>query len=111
MALSHEEKKLLTRREKRLNSWPYVGSALFGLLGACSIWLWIKVPYLISPWAVWAAIQDANLSESTALLMVAMLPVVVLTLVLFAVAVVALIFVAFANERKLIRIIRRLSEH
>ncbi|MBN2894830.1 MAG: hypothetical protein JXK05_02940 [Campylobacterales bacterium] len=111
MALSSEEEALLAKRARRLKSWPYVGGGLLGLLGACGLWLWVKVPYLINPWALGDAIRGGSLSESTVLLLASMLPVVLLMLLLFAVAVVGLIFAAFANERKLIEMIRRLNTH
>lgn len=111
MTLSPEEEALLAKRNRRLKSWPYVGGGLLGALGACGLWLWIKVPHLINPWVVQTALSAGSLSESTVLFMALMLPVVLLMLLFFAVAVVGLIFAAFANERKLIGMIRRLNTH
>lgn len=73
------------------------------------VWLWVKMPHLINPWQVVASIEAGALSDSKIGVMVVMLPVVVDTLLLFTFVVILLWFVAFYNERRLIRLVRRLE--
>ena len=89
--------------------WPWAGGVvLLALLGLLA-WLWFEAPYLVNPVAVSGSIQADTLPASTAVLMAAMLPVVMLAFLIFALIVVVLAFAAFGNERRLLRILRRLE--
>ncbi|MCB1761625.1 MAG: hypothetical protein KDI27_00620 [Gammaproteobacteria bacterium] len=109
MSLSSADKYFLEKRERRTNYWPFFGVALLLLVVVYGVWLWVKMPHLINPWQVVASIEAGALSDSKMGVMVVMLPVVVDTLLLFTFVVILLWFVAFYNERRLIRLVRRLE--
>lgn len=109
MDLSREDASFLEKRSKLTRSWPWAGGAMLIALGLLTLWLWFTAPYLLRPWTVAAQIEAGTLAQSTVTLMAAILPLMVLGLLMFAVAMVLFCFVAFANERRLIRIIRQSS--
>jgi len=78
---------------------------VFALAG----WLWLSMPFLINPWAVFSGIDTDSIPETTAILMTAMLPVVMLTCLFVLVVCLLFFFAAFSNERKHIAIIHRLT--
>lgn len=110
MSISSSQKLFVEKRERLAKSWPVVGIVLLAMLTAFVVWAWLKTPYLINPWVVFESLRAGTLPESTANLMVAMLPIVVLSLLFFAFVVVLLFFVAFSNERRLIRLVRKLDQ-
>jgi hypothetical protein len=72
-------------------------------------WLWVKTPSLINPWHVMDALEAGTLAESTMSVMALMLPIVTATFLVFACVVVLLWFIAFRNELRLIRLLRKLD--
>ncbi|MFC1580287.1 hypothetical protein ACFL4N_05180 [Thermodesulfobacteriota bacterium] len=72
-------------------------------------WLWLSVPFFINPWAVISGLSSESIPDSTTFTMAALLPLVVLTCLFVLVAGVVFSFAAFSNEKKHIRIIRRLT--
>ena len=107
MNLSPMDRIYLQKRERMVRYWPWAGGALLIALLALVGWMWWNVPHLVNPWAVSMEIQAGTLSDGSALLMAAMLPVLTLTLLAFAVVVVVLGFAVAANERRLLRLLRR----
>lgn len=107
MKLSPAERLYVEKRERLTKLWPAFGAGVLLMLAALALWLWLRVPYFANPWAVAEALESGGLPESTITLMAAMLPVVVLMFLVFALAVVLLTFVAFSNERRLIQLVRR----
>jgi NADH:ubiquinone oxidoreductase subunit H len=65
---------------------------------------------MANPFAVLARLQSDSVSQSALTLSAALLPVVVLTCLLLAVAMVLLTFAAFSIERKYLAILRRCRE-
>ncbi|GAA3531180.1 hypothetical protein [Zobellella aerophila] len=106
MKLSAAELSFVEKREKLTRYWPLFGGFILLLLVVLAIWLWVKVPYMVNPWVVAAGLKTGTLPESTLVLMAAMLPIMMLTFLVFAVAVVLLAFAAVSNERKLIGFIQ-----
>lgn len=109
MSLSSADKKYVAKREKRVKYWPFYGGASLVLLIAYGVWLWVKVPHLINPWHVIESVQAGTLPESTMGVMALMLPIVMAALLLFAFVVVLFWFIVFYNERRLIRLVRKLE--
>ena len=107
MTLSPEEKTFVEKRERRAKYWPYFGAASLILIAAYGAWLWVKMPHLISPWLVIESLEAGTLSESTMGVMAVMLPFVMVALLVFAFIIVLFWFVAFQNERRLIRLVRK----
>ncbi|MGD2127870.1 MAG: hypothetical protein PVJ33_13005 [Lysobacterales bacterium] len=107
MNLSPMDRLYLEKRERMVRYWPWAGGALLLALLALAGWMWWNVPHLVNPWAVSMEIRAGTLSEASTLLMAAMLPVLALTFLVFAVVVVVLGFAVAANERRLLRMLRR----
>lgn len=109
MSLSTKDLVFIEKRERLTKYWPLAGAGLLTLLSAFSIWLWAEVPHMINPWFVSASINNGTLPETTVTTMAVILPFVMLSFLVFAGIVVLLAFVAFANERRLLRLIRKLE--
>lgn len=109
MSLSPSDIQYVKKRKRLTRSWPVAGGILLLFLAGLAGWLWLKVPYLINPWIVFDHLESGTLPESTTALMAAMLPILVLTLVVFAVGVVLLMFTAVANERRIIGLLEQLD--
>lgn len=109
MTLSSAEKKFVEKREMRAKYWPYFGAASLVLVAAYSAWLWVKMPHLIRPWRVIESLEAGTLSESTIAVMAVNLPYVMAMLLVFAFIIVLLWFVAFYNERRLIRLVHKME--
>jgi hypothetical protein len=109
MKLSPADKAFIQRREKRAKYWPLFGAALLAIIGAYGAWLWLKMPHLINPWRVMESLETGTMSESTMGVMAAMLPIVMAAFIVFMLVVVLLWFIPFYNERRLIRLVRKLE--
>ena len=67
------------------------------------------MPYLIRPWRVIESLEAGTLSESTMAIMSVILPFVMAMLLVFAFLIVLFLFVVFYNERRLIRLVRKME--
>lgn len=110
MKLDTSDESYIDRRIKLVNSWRWVGAFLFALIAGLFLWLGMRAPLMINPWETAGRIKDESLDASMAMLMAAMLPVTMIGLFLCLVSVIVFAYVAFANERRLIDIIRRYQE-
>ena len=108
--LSPNEGMFVNQRERFARYWPLAGSLILLLLTGLVLWLWLTAPHLINPWAVADGLAAGALPKETTQMMAALLPVVVLMLCFFAFVVTLLLFAAFANERRLVRLVRRLDK-
>ena len=107
MNLTPAEQAFVEKRRKLVALWPYAGVGLLaGMLGFAA-WLWFFVPTMINPLVTAEAIKNGALEETTLYAMALMLPALLLACLGAFAVVVALFFVAFGNERKLIDIIDR----
>lgn len=109
MGLSSADKAFIEKRERRVKYWPLFGAALLATVSAYVAWLWLRMPHMVNPWFVIESLEAGTLPESTIGIMAVMLPVVMAVLLVFAIAVVLLWFVSFYNERRLIRLVRKLE--
>lgn len=107
--LSPAEAAFVAQRERFARYWPLAGLVILLLVTGLVLWLWFAVPHMINPWAVADGLAAGTLPTPTLELMAAMLPVVVLMLCFFAFMVTLLLFASFANERRLVRLIRELD--
>lgn len=107
--LTGADARFLTRRAGLTAAWRVVGPALIALLAVLVAWLLATSPRLINPLVIQAEIEAETASATTLTLMAAMLPLVVLVLLAVTALTVGLAFVAFANERRYLRIIRTLG--
>ena len=110
MNLTATEHAFVAKRRKLVAAWPWVGGGLiFALLGL-AVWLWVRVPLMINPWAAIRDIEAGAVEETTLILMAVMLPITLLACLGALIAMLALFFAAFSNERKLIAVIDRFQE-
>ena len=105
MKLDTSDESYIDRRIKLVNSWRWVGAFLFALIAGLFLWLGMRAPLMINPWETAGRIKDESLDAS-----MAMLPVTMIGFFLCLVSVIVFANVAFANERRLIDIIRRYQE-
>jgi hypothetical protein len=107
--LTAEEEAFVEKRAKFAHSWPFVGSVMLAVVLGFGAWLWFSNPLLINPWAVLSGLDSDSIEATTITLMAGMLPLVMLTCLFLLVVALVLSFAAFANERRHIAIIRRLT--
>lgn len=109
MELSNREMRFLANRAKLINAWRYVGTILLvGLIGV-SAWLFWFSPLLCNPFAVLSRLNNDAMPVSTMALSAVLLPVMFLTCVVLALAILLLAFAAFANERKYLTVISKMA--
>ncbi|MFO7665716.1 MAG: hypothetical protein R6V76_03775 [Desulfobacterales bacterium] len=106
MQLSYEDQRFLVKRIRLVQTWRYVGAILLAMLVGLGMWLFLSKPLLANPFVVVTRLKSDAIPEATMVLMAAMLPVVVLTCIALAVAVVLFAFAAFSNEKKYLQIIQ-----
>lgn len=107
MVISEKDRAFIRKREKLARTWPFAGFGLLALLLALTGWLWLRVPNLVNPWLVAEQIRTETLNQAEMMLMAVMLPALMLLVLAFAFAVVLLAFVAFANERRLLQLLKQ----
>ncbi|MEC7907302.1 MAG: hypothetical protein VYC82_08760, partial [Verrucomicrobiota bacterium] len=88
----------------------WVGAFLFALIAGLFLWLGMRAPLMINPWETAGIIKGESLEASMVMLMAALLPVTMIGLFLCLVSVIVFAYVAFANEWRLIDIIRTYEE-
>ena len=111
MSLTPRERDFIEKRRKLLKAWPWAGGGLLLLLAGFTLWLWLRVPLMINPWATIEALRAGTVEETTLTLMAVMLPILVLAVMGVLAVVVTLLFVALSNERRLIGMLDRLEAH
>lgn len=107
MNFAEHEKRFFAKRVQRVRAWPWVGATMLGVIIVFAAWLFWRVPLLVNPYATLAQLRDGALPASTLALMAGLLPLAVLACLLLALALVAFVFAAFANEKQYLSIIRR----
>jgi len=110
MELTDKERKFVAKRAKLVQAWPLVGLILLCLVLGVGVWLFLFMPLLANPFAVLTKLNSDSVPASTLTVMAGVLPVSVLMCLVLAIAIVLFCFVAFANEKKYIRMIRRMLE-
>lgn len=107
MHLSDEEQSFLAKRSRLLRKWRFVGLVLLAVSACLGIWLLLSRPLLVNPFVVMARLESGAISRSTLALMAGMLPVTTLMCLVLTIAVIALAYSAFSNEKRYISIIQR----
>lgn len=107
--LSKREQAWIESRRRMLRRWPLAGGACLLALAFGLVALWWRTPLLVDPWTVAARLRADTLDDGTLALMAAMLPVVMLTLLGLLFALLLFVTVGFANERRLLDLVRRLA--
>lgn len=109
MSLTAQERFFVQKRRRLTRIWPWAGSTLFVATAGLAAWLFRTAPLLINPWEVISRLKAGQVPQSTLSLMAMMLPVAMLMCLAILCILLALTFVALANERRHIRIIDRLD--
>jgi len=109
MDLSEQEAQFLANRTKLANAWRYVGVVLLVSLASLAGWLFWYVPLLANPFLVLTRLQDDSIPQSTMALATALLPIMVLTCLFVTMVIVLFIFATFANERKYLSIVQKVT--
>lgn len=106
--LSETEAKLIERRSRLIRIWPYAGTASLAGVVIMAGYLIVANPLLINPFYVIAQIEADSIPQSTLLLLAVIAPLAVLLSLLILVVMIAYVFAAMGNEKRLIAIVDRL---
>ena len=109
MDLSEQETRFLAKRTRLVNAWRYVGVVLLISLAGLGGFLFWFAPLLANPFTVLTRLSTDSIPPSTMALSSAMLPIMFLTCMLLALAIVLFAFAAISNERKYLAIVQRLT--
>jgi hypothetical protein len=107
MYLTEQEVRFLAQRTRLVNAWRYVGVVLLVGLAGFAGWLFWFAPLLANPFTVLTRLENSSIPPSTMALSTAMLPIVFLTCIVLALAIVLFVFAAISNERKYLSIVQR----
>ena len=107
--LTEEEAAFVRRRESLIRSWPWMGRALVLAVVALGVYLYTRNPLLVNPNAVRRALDDQSVPPVMMSLLVSFLPIAVSACLLLMLVIIVLAFAAFGNERRLLKIVRRLG--
>ena len=110
MNLSAQETSFIEKRNALARCWPITGSILMIVIALLCVWLLISRPLLVNPWHVLSQLRAESISESTLILMAAILPVAVLMCLVLTIVIILLGFSFFSKERKYIAMIHRLID-
>jgi hypothetical protein len=106
--ISDDERAWLQRRTQLQRWWPWAGgvllSAVLGLWGA----LFLSGSLLVNPWALLERLERDDISAPTLAALAVIGSIGFLSLGILMLAVLALLWAAMRNERRLLDIIRRL---
>ena len=107
--LTEEEAMFVRRREGLIRSWPWFGRALLLSVIALGAYLYTQNPLLVNPNAVRRALEDQSIPPVMQTLLVSFLPIAVSACLVLMLIIVLLAYAAFGNERRLLKIVRRLG--
>ena len=107
--LTDQEAAFIRRRESLIRSWPWMGRSLILAVVALAVYLYTRNPLLVNPNAVRRALDDQSVPPVMMSLLVSFLPIAVSACLVLMLVIVMLAFAAFGNERRLLKIIRRLG--
>ena len=107
--IDEQELDFLKKRSFFARWWNVVGSMMLAVFIGMMVWLFIRVPNFINPLQVIEQLKEGTIHQGTLVVMAAMLPIMVLGLFLVLCTVIGFVFVAFANERRYLRIIKELN--
>jgi hypothetical protein len=110
ISLTEQQKTFLDKRAKMVRIWPRVGALLIAVEIGLAGWLFWKHPLLINPQAVASRLRAGSLPDSTLSIMAAFLPFIMLVCLALLAVLILFSFIALANEKKHIEIIRALRE-
>ncbi|MGD2064516.1 MAG: hypothetical protein PVF51_13160 [Nitrospirota bacterium] len=106
--LSAADERFLERRRTLVRWWPVVGAGM--VLAILGFWgyLFLRRPLLANPFHLMHELERHALSEETLVVLAVVGSLMVLATGLILLVVVAFVFAAMANERRLIAMVDRL---
>jgi hypothetical protein len=111
MHLSEQQNDYLDKRRKFLQSWRYVGPLLLlGIVGLAT-YLYVRSPLLINPHEVISRLQSGSIKQPSLEMMAVLLPIMFILVCFLLIALVAMMYVAFSNEKKYMEIVSEIKEH
>jgi hypothetical protein len=109
MSLPGADAKLIAKRRQLNGAWRYVGSLLTVVVASFALYLWFRVPLLGNPFETALRLEAGGVPDTTLLLPAVMLPLVITMLFALVATLVAVVYRAFAHERRHIAIIDKLQ--
>ena len=109
MSLEEQDGRFLERRATLVHAWPVVGSLMLVAVAAFTAWLHLARPLLGSPFAVMERLRDGSLPATSMVVMAGLLPVVMLMCLGLVVVLILFVFASVRNEKRYLRIVRRLT--
>jgi hypothetical protein len=107
--LNADEGEYVRRRGQLQRWWPYAGGLL--LTAVVGLWgyLFLSGSLLVNPWALLARIEAGDIGQGTLTALAVLGSMGFLALGIVMLGVIALLWSAMRNERRLLEIIRRLE--
>lgn len=109
MPLELTDHQFLSKREKFVKAWPWLGGTLILFMLGYVGFLWFTKPLLANPLYVLEQLQQDAIPTSTLVLMAGMLPEAILMCFGLAGALLAFSFSVMATEKKYLRMIAQLQ--
>lgn len=109
MSLSGKDAEFVAKRRQLIAAWRYVGGLLSLAVAGFALYLWLRVPLLGNPIETARRVEAGDIADTTLLLSVVMLPIVMSLLCVVFAALIAVIYRAFAHEKRHIAIIEKLQ--
>ena len=106
-SLSSDDIKFIEKRRQLINTWRWAGSISLMLLLLFIIWLWYSNEMLINPFGAIAAIESGSMTDTTMVIMAAMLPVMFVLALFLILLLLVLVTVSLGNEKRYLAIVDR----
>jgi hypothetical protein len=110
MILNQSQIDFLERRRKLLKLWHYVGAISLIVLFGLVLFLKLNTPQLIDPYEVLARLESGAIDQTSLETMAILLPVMVILVCLMLIILVAMMYMAFSNEKKYLKILNKLEK-
>lgn len=107
--LDASESEYIRRRRQLQRWWPWAGGLLVTAVAGLWGWLFVSGSLLVNPWALLARIEAGDIGQGTLTALAVLGSMGFLALGVVMLAVIALLWSAMRNERRLLEIIRRLE--
>lgn len=105
MELNQDEVRFLGRRRKLISAWRYAGPLTLLLIFGLAIFLGLRSPMMVNPFAIIERLEAGTLAQSTLEMMAMFVPLLVITICFILIVLIQLMYVAFSNEKKYLQII------
>ncbi|HHQ69487.1 MAG TPA: hypothetical protein ENM98_04175 [Halothiobacillaceae bacterium] len=107
MQMQDEMKKVIKRRQRLIQIWPFIALTLAGMMAAFYIWAFIKQPVLVNPLHVVSLMQTGGLDSTTQALLAVTAPMLLLVVGALALLLLLFVSVGLINEGRLMRVLEK----